>query len=499
MGLIQRSRNFLTSLPVKLFSSVIQAEVDKKFTAAVNREEEDRTWRRITDVQRKRDLPPLKHDKMIRVVDWLNDRNPIARKVIRLTADFVVGEGITIKADKVQDREEEQKELQGIIDGFWDRNEWDLKQFQRIEELGLYGEQIYRTFINEFNGDVKLGVFDPEMINKILTNPENQEELTTIVPKGHYSDTDEVQLDIIRPQRIITVDATSGRKIPVGPTILKGEAFFFNVNKGSHATRGKSDLLSYADWLDIYDRTLYTMTERVTFLLTFIWEVIITGATPAQLKQRLKDLQMNPPKPGSYQVHNENEKWEANAPDLRGGDFAEFFKTVSTMFVGGSGFPEHWLLGKGEDVNKASAKEMSDPTIRQLKRRQKYIQYMFRQMIDFQILQKIKKGELSGRLENFPYTIIIPEPSKKEADLLADAIAKLTPALAVATTSGFLTSETATKVLSMLVSQMGIETKPEDENKKMGDMSEAKLYEAVKNVVAAMKTQNGKSKPKAKK
>ena len=499
MSFINRSRDFLTSLPAKIFSKAISKEVDKLYTAANNREEEDRTWWRITDVQRKRDLPPIKHDKMIKVVDWLNDRNPIAKKVIRLTADFTVGDGIVIKADEVKDNEEDQKTLQKIIDDFWDRNEWDLKQFQRIEELGLYGEQIYRTFINEFNGDVKLGVFDPEMVNKILTNPDNAEELTTIIPKGHYSDAEDVKLDIIRPQRFITVEAVSGRKIEVGPSVLKGDAFFFNVNKGSHATRGKSDLLSFADWLDIYDRTLYTMTERVTFLLTFIWEVILTGASGEQLKKKLKDLQMNPPKPGSYQVHNENEKWEANSPDLKAADFDKFFNTVSTMFVGGSGFPEHWLLGKGEDVNRASAKEMAPPTLRQLGRRQKYIKYIFRQMIDFQILEKIKKGILKKKLEDYPYTIIIPEPSKKEGTELADAMAKMTPALAVATTNNFLTSETATKVLSMLISQMGVDTKSEDEIKKMKNMSEAGIYNAVQKVVEAMKKPNGKKKAKEKK
>jgi hypothetical protein len=494
MQFFKEAVSFVKNLPAKYFEKYITEQVNKRYTAAVNKEEEDKTWRRITDVQRKRDLPPLKHDKMIRVVDYLNDRNPIAKKVVRLTADFVVGEGIQIKADEVKGREKEQKELQKIIDKFWTINEWDLKQFDRIEELSLYGEQIYRTFINEMNGDVKLGVFDPEMINKILPCKDNAEELTTIIPKGTYSEAElkDATLDIIRPQKKIAEDKDTGKKIPVGSE-LRGEAFFFAVNKGSHATRGKSDLLAIADWLDIFDRTLYTMTERVTFLLTFIWDITINGATPEQLKKRLDEIQANPPKPGSHQVHNDMEAWKAHAPDLKGRDYAEFAKSVKDMLTGGSGYPEHWLFGKGEDVNKASAQEMAEPTLRQLQRRQQYVIYMFRKMIDFQIQQKINKDILDGKVEDYPYSVVVPDPSRKETTMIADAISKLAPALAIGTTGEFISTDTAMKTMAMMFNQMGLEVKAEDEAKKVDEGLSERIYKIVQE---AHKNVGKKTKPR---
>jgi hypothetical protein len=448
------------SIPQRYLADKIKEEVNQRIKETIVAEEEDHSWRRLTDQARTRDLSPLKQSKMIKVVDWLYERNAIAKKILGLFTDFVVGEGIKIKADEVKGRDQEQEKLQEIIDRFWDMNEWELKQFDKIEELSKYGEQIYHTAVNKVNADVSLMSIPPEVINKILCDPKNREKLDKIVfytKAGVEGKTKDIIRE--RPANENEKDQATTKSAKT----LQGDVFFFSINRGTFGTRGKSDLLSIADWLDIYDRTLYTMTERVVFLLSFIWDITIEGAHEEELKKRRDDLNLNPPHAGSYVIHNEKEKWEAPAPKLNGSDFQEYSKTVSGILAGGSGLPVHWLFGQGEDVNKASAKEMSEPTFRKMLRRQKLVVAMFRQMIDFLIQKKIDKNILKGTVEDYPYSVVIPQPSQKEAGVIAESFSKMVPALTIATQNEFLTNETATKVLAMFVNQIGLDVNPDTE------------------------------------
>jgi hypothetical protein len=489
------TKSYLESNPDYL-EEKIKTAVDEKVKGSYYTEEEDNSWRRITSEIRERDLAPLKQDKMIKVVDWLYERNPLAKKNITLIADFVVGDGIKIKADKVKDRKKEQEQLQKIIDDWWKMNDWQLTQFDKIEELSKYGEQIYATAVNQFNGDVMLASYPPELINKVLRDKKNYSKLDSIV---FYSRAG-VECNpkpIIRSKMTFTESTKPDeKKMPDGKE-LTGKIFFFTVNRGTFGTRGKSDILATADWLDIFDRTLYTMTERVVFLLTFIWDYMMEGATEEQLKKRKKDLELNPPKPGSFYMHNEKEKLEPMAPDLRGRDFQDFIKSLKNMVAGGSGFPEHWIFGMGEDVNRASAKEMSEPIIRQLERRQQYVTFMFEQMVQFLIQKKIDKGILKGKVEDYPFTVAIPAPSKKEAGVIAESLSKIVPAMAIATGNDFISNETATQVITMLMNQIGVESKAEDELEKISNLAGSnaeKVYEALKTIYESGK----KAKKKAK-
>jgi hypothetical protein len=475
------NKSIASVIPESYIKKIAKKEIDQRIVETVNTEEEDSSWRRITANERDRDLSPLKQDKMIKIVDWLRERNPMADKIITLIADFVLGDGVKIKADKVEGQEKQQEELQEIIDNFWKMNDWELTQFDKVEELSAYGEQIYQAHINDMNGDVLLSPIPPEMINKVKKDKKFHSKLDQII---FYSRArvDGKKLDIIasRPKKL-----ENGKEQVKHGKELQGEVFFFTINRGTFGTRGKSDILSLADWLDIYDRTLYTMTERVVFLLTFLWDIEIQGAGKEELTKRRDELQKNPPQPGSFNFHNEREKWEATSPSLNGSDFKEYFKTVMTQVSGGRRFPEQWLFGRGANTNKASASEMAEPTLRQMKRRQKYVTFMFRQMINFLIQQKINKGILdkNSQVSDYPFSVIIPEASKKEAGTIAEAFSKMAPALATATNSDFLSNETATKVLTTFIEQFGVEVNLKDELEKVKenpDLQAQGIQEAIK-------------------
>jgi len=454
---------------VRIMESKIKEEVEKRITSAYHNENEDFGYRRISERIRTRDLPPIKQDKMIKVVDYLHDRNPQAKSILGTTADFVVGDGITFHAER--------EDTQAILDEFWKVNEWDLKQFDRIIELSKYGEQIYKPFVNKYSGIVNLGVFDPEQVDKIERDKENHEILKRLIPKQAKDTSKPTAFDIIHFNH--------------KTDLYEGDIFHFAVNRGSHATRGKSDLLPIVDWLDMYDRSLFTMTERVLFLMAFVWDVEIEGAGQEELQKRLMELIQNPPKAGSFQLHNQLEKWKAISPDLRGADQAEFYKQVKQQLTSGSGFPMHWIFGDGEDINKATSQEITEPTYRQLKRRQKFVVAMFTELFKYQIQKAIKAKVLSGKVEDHKFTIIVPDPSRKEASVVTETLGKLMPAMAIGLMNNLLSEKTARQVTTMFVEQMGVEIEDKDEeeeinNDKVGPENQGAIQEAIKKVKEAI-------------
>jgi hypothetical protein len=79
-----------------------------------------------------------------------------------------------------------------------------------------------------------------------------------------------------------------------------------------------------------------------------------------------------PPEPGSVLIHNEQEKWQAVQPNINAMDAKEDGRAIKMMVAVGATLPEHYL-SDGDQGNRATAAEMSLPTLLKFKRRQRYI------------------------------------------------------------------------------------------------------------------------------
>ena len=80
---------------------------------------------------------------------------------------------------------------------------------------------------------------------------------------------------------------------------------------------------------------------------------------------------------GSIIVKDDQEVWEAVNPHLHGADAGNDMKAVRGMIDAGSGYPPHWR-GEAADANLATAQAMQGPTERHLARRQKYFNFMLK-------------------------------------------------------------------------------------------------------------------------
>lgn len=482
-----------TKIATALFGDVIEQKVKEATIPIGAIDADDFQFRRLTGKADK-DLSPLTHERMLKIAYFLWDTNPLAHRIIELTKDFIVGDGLTYTA--------EDEKVKEVLDTFWNNsvNQWDLKQDQKALEIGLYGEQCYPVFVNDVDGEVTLGYVDPLSINCVVTDPENSEVVKAIIVKSQLVGQQKskkvlatIQVDndpksktfglMIVPEGEIEILGVGNQKEKVTPT---GGCFFFAVNKVSNAQRGRSDLLPLSDWIDAYDQLLFNRLDRASLMNNFVWDITIENADDKKIKEFLANNP--PPTPGSIRAHNQKVKWEAVTPDLKSADAQKEAKLIKSHILGGIGYPEHWFA-EGGNVNRATAQEMGTPTFKKLTARQKYFVYMVEFMFKFVIDQAIIHKKLAPEV-NKNFTIIAPEISIKDTAILSTALQQITQSLMIAQNQNWISEETAREIFANVSRQIsGIEIDTTQEEDRMADN---KVQETVKdykkkNVRAALK------------
>lgn len=428
----------------------VSKRVQEAYPMVGNVSGEDALWRSLT-LDSKRDLNQMTQKRMQDIAFFLFDSNPMAHRVIEIVPDFCVGDGFTYTA--------EEQEVYEVIDKFWNDpdNNLDSSMYENVMELALYGENCFPVWVNPIDGAVKLGYIDPSTIIKVKKrkgNPRIQEALIWKPPRAKK----ERDLQIVQTDR-------NPRSKTFGKLI--GDCFFFTVNKPIGATRGRSDLLSLADWLDGYDQFLFARLERAFLLNTFVWDVECEGMNKEELTEFVKSIP-NDPKPGSIRAHNEKVKFNAISPKLEGQDASNEARLFKNQILGGAGYPEHWFA-EGSKTTRATAQEMGLPTLKKLRRRQKEIKFQYMNMINFVIDQAIIAGTLKKDV-NRKFSLVPSPIVSKDNKGLTESIAGFVAGLVAAVEQRWLTNSEAKSILKVLLSQVGaesfaIEKSPEEEKK----------------------------------
>lgn len=397
----------------------------------------------------RRDLNPVAHNRMQQVAYYLYLVNPLARRIVEYTKNYVVGDGVTLRAtDPAVDR---------VIQKFWNDpvNRMDFMLPESVRELSIFGEQCWLAAVNPVNGLVRFGYLDPSEIEAIEWG-----ELALDAATGGDGDmVVSVPVAVLRKSpngqaprrfRIIRIDedpesSTYGR--------LTGECFYFAINKARTASRGISDLFAISDYLDGYDKMLFGLIDRVGFSNAFIWDVLMKGATEDKIQEWLKE--QKPPRPGSVRVHNEQVEWKAVSPSLNAGDFNEAARTIKNMNLAGAGFPEHWFADGG-NANRASALEMGEPTLKTLIERQGLVAFMVRQAVEFAIDQAIAAGMLAENVDR-TFEVKMPQLSVRDMAKAASAVSQVASAVVSLRQADLIDGDTARKLIAAAAIELGVE------------------------------------------
>lgn len=400
---------------------------------------DDDQFRRLTGRTKTvvRDLAPLTQDKVLEIAWYLWESNGLARRLIELETDLIVGEGITIETDD--------ERIADAIAQTWqhpsNRVAERLRPFYHF--LSLTGELILPCAVNPITGRPVFGFIDPSQVQRVIPLDGNVLIPDFIELKPEPGQAQGQQLKVIR----------------VNPQtdLLEGELFYFNINMLPNSQRGRSDLIPLADWLDAYDQYLFSEVERLQLLSAFVWDYKINNATPDVITAK-KNAFPNNPKPGTVFVHNDQESLEAISPDLKGEDRTEVLRQLRIHIAGSKGFPTSYL--GDTDSNRATIEGQNDVLMKTPAARQKEFAAMLGFMVRFTIEQTTGKNRALFRDASTGYRITMPEIATKDVSRVGGVLAQVATAMDTSVQGGLISKRVATTSICAVLAHLGINEDP---------------------------------------
>jgi len=285
-------------------------------------------------------------------------KNPLAKRAVDITADYVVGDGISLTSPFAP--------LQAFIDAFWHhpRNQLPHRLETMCHELTLAGDLFPLLFRNPHDGMSYLRFVTKDRIRQIITAPDDWETETAYVEQARTPGGGEhTWLSPFHP------DAAGQDAEP------QAIMLHYGINRPLGALLGEGDLAPVISWLLRYSRLLEDRVRCHWAARAFLWFVTV----PTHLVAAKQEQYRQPPEAGSIVVADDAEQWEVKAPRLNGADASPDLEAVRRMVFTGSGFPPHWFGEKGS--NRAEASAMQGPAERHLRRRQQYFVWLLEDVV----------------------------------------------------------------------------------------------------------------------
>jgi hypothetical protein len=391
----------------------------------------------------------VQYEKHLTICQNLWKENPVAKKGVQNIKSFTASEGFRVKANVNDDVK--RKIIQGAIDEHWRINEWDEKTSIRVETLAVEGEWNYWISPpNPYTGHIRINKILPETISEIERMKTDAETLSAVrfaeklefVERGQsvYRD----GLDIVRR------DPLTGR--------VAGEALHLGINCLSGQTRGWSDLLVVADYLDALESLLLGEVDRAKIQRAFVWDILLKDSDPAaREKRKAQLLDEGPPDPGAMIVRDGSEEWNCIAPVLNLNESIAFLEFLMSIIFGGLNMPQHFF-SQGGDVNKATAGEMSGPVWAIVRDRKKAIMSFLRLTVEFALQTLLDRGFLGGAITkaDLTFEVISRDPERNSYNLIGKMLDELCEGFGKGVDRGFLDQKDAGRSLRTAATNLGL-------------------------------------------
>lgn len=405
-------------------------------------------WRRLTDTA-PRNLPDYDHERMLQVSLYLYRFNPLAHRSVELMRDYVVGGGVRVEAKSPV--------IQSCIDKFWRNPTHNLDRFLPLLafELSLYGEVTAPVTVNEYNGDVELAYISPFQVQDVHLDPTNLLRFDKVVLQSADQPGMSKELKVIHVERDAEAKLrTQDLNSPSTYNRRVGDCFYFAVNRVGDASRGLSDLLAAADFIDCLDQLIFNSLERMTHEAGWIWDVEMRGADDPTIRAKIAELESKPPRPGAFLVHNEWVKWQPMEVGLKAENITDEAMLIRNYALGGMGIPVHFF-SEPATAGRAIAESMAAPAYQSLSARQSEVEGFLREILNFVIDQKIIHGIIDKDVDT-GLDIIMPKISLRNLQRTGGAMNRITQALDTAQKNEWIDAELGKRIFGALLGQLGL-------------------------------------------
>ncbi len=397
-------------------------------------------YRRLTGQvkQQRRDLSPLGQDRMLELAYYLWEQNALAKRLVTLMADLILGEGVQVQATDTRN--------QAVITQTWNHRVSQLAQRIRpfYNSLSVNGELIFPVATNPISGIPVLGFIDPYQVADVIPDPNN-----VLIPDVMVLKSDSGQAAGQR-LRIVRENPETGR--------LEGEVFFFRINNLPNGMRGRSDLSAIADWLDLYDSYMFGEVERLNLLSSFVYDHKIEGGTPETIAARAAQLPKF--KPGLVFSHNEKETLEAVSPDLKANDRSEVSKMLRVHIAGTMGYPVSYL---GDvDSNRATIEGQNDISLKTPAARQKEFGGMLIELVRYALENAQGANPALFRDVDNAFEVVMPEISTKDISRVGTVIASVVSGMDMAIANKTISRRAAVVVQAAIIAHLGVKLDPQE-------------------------------------
>lgn len=372
----------------------------------------------------------------------LVDRNPMARRLIRLNIDYAVGSNVAFQVILPDDRATEQQSMQEALDRWCSAGKINSRFWQDLFRRLLVDGEIALKFVQAPGGTMR-----PVMMTTVGLTAEIDRDSGDIVALVKKQDGKDVRYSVINS---LTADP-----LEADDAIL----YFRHDASGADVDRlrGMPELVPLVTRLQYEDEVTKLEVQRAKSMLRYFWQVIVQGASREELEQLQRDY-AQAPATGSVRYTNEHTEFRGVAPDLASYETSRVLQDVRISIAGGAGVPVHFL-GDGGDANLATATAMNTPAHRHFQR----LQGEFSEMVDALLRTALDRFLGFEVTNDLAFDITLPEMDAEDQESATSTLVQAVAAVQSLVDGQFITHQAAQRMLATLIEQtVGVDLSDED-------------------------------------
>jgi len=282
--------------------------------------------------------------------------NPLARRIIALTTQHVLGSGLTLACDH--------PETAAFLSEFWEHplNRMEQRLYEWCDELSRAGN-LFVLLSTDASGMSYVRAIPAAEIEQIEARGNDVEQALRFTGReGEWP----------------AYDPLRDARLPGGgftPCVLH-----YAVNRPAGAQWGESDLGPLLRWLARYTAWLEDRVRLNRYRNTFMYVVTSRYASEEERAARQAALAAVPPSPGAILVTDESESWQVINPQLESAEAALDGEALKKMVAAGAGVPMHFLA-EPEDATRTTAEAANGPAYRAFEQRQRQFLWLVEDLL----------------------------------------------------------------------------------------------------------------------
>jgi len=289
--------------------------------------------------------------------------NPLARRLVELTSQYVVGGGVAVSC--------RHEPTARFLTAFWEHplNRMAVRCFEWCDELTRTGN-LFVLVSTDLGGMSYVRAVPAAQVERIESRANDIEQPLAFYPRPTLADPQPRPWPAYHPHQ--DTPDENGFYPPV--------MLHYAINRPVGAQWGESDLAPVLRWLSRYANWLEDRARLNRFRTAFLYVVKGRFASEAERLARQAALNAHPPAPGSVLVCDEGESWDVLSARLESHDANADGLALKKMIAAGAGLPLHFLA-EPESATRTTAEAAGGPTFRHFEQRQVLFCWLLRDLL----------------------------------------------------------------------------------------------------------------------